>query len=83
MHTAIITRAADGTPSGLSAVVSVGLVGGVIGKLTQIASPDAVVIPKTMVEKLAVEAVGPVLGAVVQRKVDTGAWGIPFIKPAQ
>lgn len=83
MHTAIITRAADGTPSGLSSIVNVGLIGGAIAKLTQLASPDSVVIPKTVTDKLVVEAVGPVLGAVVQRKVDTGTWGVPFFKMSQ
>lgn len=82
MHTANVTRAADGTPNGLTSVVPASLMEGAVAKITQIASPDALVIPKTMVEKLVVEAVGPTLGAIAQRKIDTGAWGIPFYKAA-
>lgn len=82
MHTATVTRDATGLPTGLKSVVPVSLVGGMIAKVTQIASSDDVVVPNGLLEKVAVEAVGPVIGATIQRKLDTGAWGVPFIRTA-
>lgn len=80
MHTAKVTRDAAGVPTGLNSIVSSSLVGGMIAGLTQIASPDDLVIPGSMVEKLAVEATSPLLAAAFQKKQITGSWGIPFTK---
>lgn len=83
MYTAKIKRDTAGVPTGLENVVSASVVEGMVAKVAQIASPDAVVIPGTLVEKVLIEGMLPAASAAVQKKMLTGAWGIPFTKPAQ
>lgn len=81
-HTAKVTRDPAGVPTGLASIVQVGIAAAVIQKVAGIASPDDLIIAETMVEKVGLELVTPLSAAAVQKKMDTGAWGIPFMKTA-
>lgn len=78
MHKATITRDAAGVPTGLSNVANETLVGAALGTITGIANQDEILIPETLVDSVVLAGVPAVLGAVVQKKVDTGEFGIPF-----
>lgn len=81
MHTATVTRDADGKPTTLAAVTSVSTLGGLIKKLTGSLDPDQVVIPETMVEKASLELAPVLATALIQKRIDTGEWSYkPFMK---
>lgn len=82
MHTATIIRDASGTPTGINAVASTSLVGGAMATVTGIFSADSLVIPSNMIESAILEAVPAVIGAVIETKLKTGSFAIPFIKTA-
>lgn len=77
MHTATVTFAADGTPS-ISNAVETSFFGGVLAGVTGVLSHTQVVLPGSLVEKLAVEGTKVAAGAVAQKYISTGELGIPF-----
>lgn len=79
MHKATITRDASGVPTGLSKVASENLMSAVLGTITGIANQDEILIPENVVDSVVLAGVPAVLGAVAQKKISTGEFGIPFM----
>lgn len=78
MHKATITRDASGVPTGLSNVASESLLSAALGSITGIASQGEILIPENLVDSVVLAGVPAVLGAVAQKKISTGEFGIPF-----
>lgn len=81
-HEAKVIRDANGVPTGISGIAQISLVNAALRQVTGIASSDDLVIPETMIEKIGLALVNPAIAATAQKKMDTGTWGIPFLKPA-
>lgn len=82
MHTATITRDSSGTPTGITAIASTSLVSGALATVTGTFSADSVVIPGNAIEAALIKSVPAVIGAVIETKLKTGSFAIPFIKTA-
>lgn len=80
-HTAKIVRDAAGVPTGIATIVPVTMVSAALSTVTQVASPDDIVIGDSLIDKVILGAVPVIISATVQKKVDTGTWGVPFLKP--
>lgn len=78
MHKATIVRDAAGVPTGLSDVVTEGLFSAALSTVTGIADQDTILIPQTLVDSVVIAGVPAALGAVAQKRIDTGEFGIPF-----
>ena len=78
MHKATVVRDAAGVPTGLSGVADTTIVSAALQTVTGIADQDSILIPETLVDSLVIAAVPAVLGAVAQKRIDTGEFGIPF-----
>lgn len=78
MYSATVTRNADGVPTGLSGIAEENLLGGVLAGITQIVDEDKVILPDTMFEKVLVEGTKIALGGIIDKRLVTGEWGIPF-----
>lgn len=78
MHKATIVRDDSGVPTGLTNVASENLFSAALGAVTGIVDQDTVLIPETLVDSVVLAGVPAALGAVAQKKIDTGEFGIPF-----
>jgi hypothetical protein len=78
MHKATIVRDASGVPTGLSGIATEGLLSAAMSTVTGIVDQDTILIPENILDSVVIAGVPAVLGAVVQKRIDTGAFGIPF-----
>lgn len=78
MHTATITRDAQGVPTGLSAVAKENLASAAIKTITGVFDTDKVLIPENALDSAVLLGVPATLGATVQKRLSTGEFGIPF-----
>lgn len=78
MHKATITRDANGVPNGLSDVASQGLISSALGVVTGVMDQDTILIPENILDSAVLVGVPAAIGAVAQKKISTGEFGIPF-----
>lgn len=78
MHSATVTRNSDGVPTGLSGVAEENLLGGTLAGLAQMFDEDKVVIAETIFEKVVLDGSKIVVGGLIDKRLVTGEWGIPF-----
>lgn len=78
MHKATVVRNSSGVPTGLSGIADTTIVSAALQTVTGIADKDSILIPENLVDSLVIAAVPAVLGAVAQKRIDTGSFGIPF-----
>lgn len=78
MHSATVTRDANGIPTGLSGIAEENLLGGTVLGFAQMFDEDKVVIAETLVEKVILDGSKIVVGGLIDKRLVTGEWGIPF-----
>lgn len=78
MHSAKIVRDANGVPTGISTIASETLIGGAIKSVTGVFDSDSVLLPAGILDSIVIAGVPAALGAVAQKKLTTGNFGIPF-----
>lgn len=78
MHKATVVRNATGVPTGLANITTEGLVSAALSTVTGIVDQDTILIPENLLDTVVIVGVPAAVGAVVQKRLSTGAFGIPF-----
>lgn len=78
MHKATVVRNATGVPTGLANIATEGLFSAALSTVTGIVDQDTILIPENLLDTVVIAGVPAALGAVAQKRISTGAFGIPF-----
>lgn len=78
MHKATVVRNATGVPTGLANIATEGLFSAALSTITGVVDQDTILIPENLVDTVVIAGVPAVLGAVAQKRISTGEFGIPF-----